>query len=176
MKFKITGSQLCGVLIVALSAWILQSFLIPLLVACVTAIASWPLYRRFAASLPERTPRGVASLIFTSIITAFVLVPLMFAVGALLTETHALLLDIAAADQKGIAVPTWVENLPLAGSWLTAALAKPNFSAGRALALDGAGRSDYSFELDAVTRSIRRPTLVHHRIHDLDTIFPLPDR
>ena len=120
MNFKITGRQVCGALVVALSAWILQSFLLPLLVACVTAIASWPLYRRFGASLPKRIRRGVTSLIFTSTITVFVLAPLIFAVGALLTETHALLLDIAAADQKGIAVPTWVENLPLAGSWLAA--------------------------------------------------------
>jgi len=35
----------------------------------------------------------------------FVPAPLMFAYGALLTETHALLLEIAAADKKGIAVP-----------------------------------------------------------------------
>ena len=120
MNFKVTGGQFCGALIVALSVWLLQSFLLPLLVACVTAIASWPLYRRFRARLPKRIPGGATSLIFTSTITVFVLAPLMFAVGALLTETHALLLDIAAADRKGIAVPTWVANLPLAGSWLAA--------------------------------------------------------
>jgi predicted PurR-regulated permease PerM len=38
--------------------------------------------------------------------------------GALLAEVHALLLEIAAADRKGIAVPHWVENLPLVGSWV----------------------------------------------------------
>jgi predicted PurR-regulated permease PerM len=40
--------------------------------------------------------------------------------SALLAEAHALLLEIAAADKKGIAVPHWVENVPLVGPWLAA--------------------------------------------------------
>ena len=120
MNFKIAGGRLYGALIVALSAWILQSFLLPLLVACVTAIASWPLYMRFAARLPQRMPPSATSLIFTSVMTVFVLAPLVFAVGALLAEAHTLLLEIAAADNKGIAVPQWVENVPLVGPWVAA--------------------------------------------------------
>ena len=57
---------------------------------------------------------------FTSVISVFALAPLMFAVGALLAEAHALLLEIAAADNKGIAVPHWVENVPLVGAWVAA--------------------------------------------------------
>jgi len=117
MNVKITGGRIYGALIVALSAWILHSFLLPLLVACVTAIASWPLYRRFVARLPRRMPPSATSLIFTSLMTVFVLAPLMF---ALLVEAQALLLEIAAADKKGIAVPQWVENVPLVGPWLAA--------------------------------------------------------
>ncbi|MGZ9184533.1 MAG: AI-2E family transporter [Candidatus Binatia bacterium] len=118
MNFKLTGPRFYGALIVALSAWILQSFLLPLLVACVTAIASWPLYRRLVACLPRRMPPSATSLIFTSVMTVFVLAPLMFAAGALLAEAHALLLEIAAADNQGIAVPHWVENVPLVGAWV----------------------------------------------------------
>ena len=55
---------------------------------------------------------------FTVAMTVFVLVPLMFAFGALLTEAHALLLEIAAADKKGIPVPQGLENAPLVGPWL----------------------------------------------------------
>ena len=44
----------------------------------------------------------------------------MFAFGALLTEAHALLLEIAAADKKGIVVPQGLENAPLIGPWLAA--------------------------------------------------------
>jgi len=35
-------------------AWVLHGFITPLLSACVVAIASWPLYRRFAAHMPRR--------------------------------------------------------------------------------------------------------------------------
>jgi predicted PurR-regulated permease PerM len=52
--------------------------------------------------------------------TVFVLAPLAFAVGALLAEAQGLLLEIAAADKKGFAVPHWVENVPLVGAWVAA--------------------------------------------------------
>ena len=120
MNVKIPGERFYGALIVALSAWILHSFFLPLLVGCVTAIASWPLYRQFAARLPRRVPPSATSLIFTSLMTVFVLAPLMFALGALLVEAQALLLEIAAADKNGIAVPHWVENVPLVGPWIVA--------------------------------------------------------
>lgn len=88
--------------------------------ACVTAIASWPLYTRFAAGLPWRLRRGTTALIFTSVMTVFVLAPFLFACGALVTEAHALLLEIVAADKRGIVAPSWLENLPLIGSWVAA--------------------------------------------------------
>jgi predicted PurR-regulated permease PerM len=117
MKVLLPGGWFYGALIVALSVWVLHSFLHALLVACVTAIASWPLYRRFAARLP-RMRRSATALIFTSVMTIFVLAPLVFGFGALLTETHALLLEIAVADRQGIAVPHGLENLPLVGPWV----------------------------------------------------------
>ena len=120
MKGILSGGWFYGTLIVALSVWILHSFLHALLVACVTAIASWPLYRQLAARLPRRMPGSATSLIFTCVMTIFVLAPLMFGFGALLTEAHALLLEIAAADKKGIAVPHGLENLPLVGPWVAA--------------------------------------------------------
>ena len=106
-----------AMLIGVLSVWILHSFLQALLAACVTAIASWPLYTRFAARLPRRMGRGAKSLIFTLAMTIFVLAPLLFAFGALLSETRALLLDLAAADKTGLAPPSWLESAPLIGPW-----------------------------------------------------------
>ena len=130
MTIKMPPGWFYAALIVILSAWILHSFLQAILAACVTAIASWPLYTRFAARLPRRIGHNSKSLIFTLAMTVFVLAPLMFAFGALLTETHALLLEIAAADQKGIAAPQWLVNAPLIGPWLAARwqsqLASPN--------------------------------------------------
>jgi predicted PurR-regulated permease PerM len=118
MNLRLSSGWVWGAVIVLLSAWILKSFLLPVLVACVTAIASWPLYRRFADRMPPRTLRSATPLLFTVFVTAFVLAPLTFALAALSGEAHTLLLAIAAADQQGIAVPHWLEKLPLAGWWL----------------------------------------------------------
>jgi predicted PurR-regulated permease PerM len=117
---RLSTGWMCGALIVVLSLWILKSFLLAVLVACVTAIASWPIYSRFAARMPSRLARSSTPFIFTVLMMTFVLAPLTFAFAALASEAHALLLAIAAADQQGIAVPYWLEALPLAGSWLAA--------------------------------------------------------
>jgi predicted PurR-regulated permease PerM len=120
IHIKPTARSFYAALIIVLSVWILHSFLPALLAACVIATASWPLYMRFAAGLPWRLRRSTISLIFTSVMTVFVLAPFMFACGALVTEAHALLLEIVAADKRGIAAPWWLENLPLIGPWVAA--------------------------------------------------------
>jgi predicted PurR-regulated permease PerM len=120
MNLTLKSRWLYGALIVALSLWIVHGFVESLLAACVTAIASWPLYKRFRDRLSPRIGRGATSLSFTAIMCVFVLVPMMFAVGALLTEAYALLSQVAAADATGIAAPQWVENLPLVGRWIEA--------------------------------------------------------
>ncbi len=119
MNIKASPGWFFGGLIVVLAGWILHSFVEALLAACVTAIASWPLYMRFSALLP-RTGRSTRSLIFTCTMSVFVLVPIMFASGALLTEAHTLLVEIAAVDKQGIAVPGGLANVPLIGPWLVA--------------------------------------------------------
>src|SRR5512134_2569017 len=105
MHVRLPPGWFYAVLIVVLSVWILHSFVQALLAACVTAIASWPLYTWVAARLPSRMGRSAKSLIFTLAMTVFVLTPFVFAFGALLTETRALLVQIASADDTGIAVP-----------------------------------------------------------------------
>ena len=81
MKLKLTAGWFYGALVVGLSIWILHGFVEALLAACVAAIASWPLYRRFTARVPPRVGRSATSLMFTLVITAFVLAPLVFAFG-----------------------------------------------------------------------------------------------
>jgi len=109
---------LAGALILALAGWILHSFVQAGLVACVTAIASWPLYRRFRSRMPRRLGSSANALLFTCLMTVFVLAPMVFAFGALLTEARSLLLEIAAADKQGLAVPEWVDSVPVVGPWV----------------------------------------------------------
>jgi len=118
MVVRLTMPGMLGALVLVLAAWMLHSFLPALLVACVTAVASWPLYRRFVALLRPRVSRGAISLAFTFMASALVLAPLIFGCWALLAKASALLLDIAAADEKGVGVPPWLESVPLAGAWL----------------------------------------------------------
>lgn len=108
MQVRLTVPGLLGALVLVLTAWILHSYLPALLVACVAAVASWPLYRRFAALLRPRVSRGAISAAFTFLVAALVLAPLIFACWALLAKASALVLDIVAADRKGIVAPAWL--------------------------------------------------------------------
>ena len=74
-------------------------FVQALLAACVAAIASWPLYKRFSARTAPRVGASAAALLFTLAMVVFVLAPMILAFGALLTEAYALLVEIAAADK-----------------------------------------------------------------------------
>ena len=118
MNLKLTPGSVFGALAIALALWVLHGFFLPVLVGCVTALASWPLYTQFAAHLHPRLARSTVALLFTMLVVAFVLAPLMFAFGAMLTEAHALLAELRAADRTGLAVPSWLDGLPLAGPWL----------------------------------------------------------
>lgn len=120
MNLKLTPGRLLAAAIVVLSAWIVHGFVEALLAACVTAIASWPLYASFRARLPRSVGKSAGAAIFTGAITVFVLAPMVFACWALLSETHALLLGLAAADSRGLAVPEWLANAPVGGPWLAA--------------------------------------------------------
>ena len=118
MNIKLPPGWFYRAAIIALAVWILHSFVEALLAACVTAIASWPLYRRFSARWSPRLGSVGTSLAFTGLIIVFVLAPLIFAFGALVTETHALLIEVAAADKAGIGAPGWLLNVPLLGPLL----------------------------------------------------------
>jgi predicted PurR-regulated permease PerM len=123
MNLKLNAGWVCGVALVILTAWVLHGFVEALLAACVAAIASWPLYRRFAARLP-RWVAGHAPVLFTCLMTLFVLTPMAAAFGALLTEADALARALAAADANGMSVPAWLGDVPLVGQWLAAHLSR----------------------------------------------------
>lgn len=117
MRVRVNPGWFYGGLIVLLSAWILRSYFEPLLAASMIAVASWPLFVRFDARVSPRAGPGAASLLFTLLMVAFVLAPLVLAFGALLGELRTLTLELAAVDKRGIPVPQWVESLPLLGPW-----------------------------------------------------------
>ena len=118
LKLQFNTRWVWAALILLLSVWILRSFLEPLLWAAVIAIASWPLYQRFARSLPGWMASNVTPLLFTALLSVFVLGPIVFAFGALIAQAQRWVNQIALADQTGLAVPAWLEALPLVGTTL----------------------------------------------------------
>lgn len=118
MDIKLSSGWWYRALVVAAAIWILHGFAQALLVACVAAIASWPLYRRFSVRFAPRIGPRASAVLFTLAMMMFVLGPMVFAFGALLTEAQVLLVQVAAADKSGINVPTWLHDAPLIGTWL----------------------------------------------------------
>ena len=118
LKLQFNTRWVWAALILLLSVWILRSFLEPLLWAAVIAIASWPIYRRFARSLPGWMASSVTPLLFTALVSVFVLGPIVFAFGALIAQAQRWVDQIALADKTGLAVPTWLEALPVVGARL----------------------------------------------------------
>jgi len=120
MKLKLTSGWVYAASILVLAVWVLRGFFQPLSWACVIAVATWPLYRRFVAHMPSRMGPGTASIIFTVLVSVFVLAPMIFAVGAMAVEAQTVIEWMAAVDKTGLALPGWLEHVPLVGARLVA--------------------------------------------------------
>ena len=111
------GWTLTTVVLLA-SLWVLRSFLIPLTWAFVIALATWPLYRRFAGRMPERFGTNLTPLTFTVLVTIVVLGPFGFAFIAVAGQAQALAHEIVAAENQGLLAPDWLAGIPLDDHWL----------------------------------------------------------
>lgn len=120
MTLKLEGraAWMAGAFILLLSLWILRSFVVPLAWASIVALASWPVYRRFADRLPRRFASNLTPLLFTVLVAVSVLGPVVFAFGALLAQGQAWAHQLVVADREGLALPAWVEEIPLLGTSL----------------------------------------------------------
>jgi predicted PurR-regulated permease PerM len=83
MNFQLSSRWIAGAAILASALWVVHGFIQPILAAGVIAIASWPLYLRFAGRVPRRLGATAAPALFTAVVTSFVLAPIVFALGAL---------------------------------------------------------------------------------------------
>ncbi len=102
-----------------LGGWMLQRFLPALSWAVVLAVATASLYdhwlRRFSGSRRHLW----ASLTFTAIIGAIVVVPLIYFGFVAVRESAALLRAFADASHDGPPpLPGWVRHLPTVGDWI----------------------------------------------------------
>lgn len=118
LKLNIDAGWLWAALVVLLSLAILRSFIEPMLWASVIAIATWPIYRRFAQHLRSGVAASAMALLFTTLVSLFVLGPMLFAFGALAAQANRWVEQIARADKFGLAAPAWLETLPIVGAGL----------------------------------------------------------
>jgi predicted PurR-regulated permease PerM len=106
------------VVLVAFGVFILWDFVTALLWAVIFAIATWPLYRRFARWSAARLPAILPPLLFTLAIGLVFIAPLAIATVEVGREAHVLVRLIAEAEKSGLEMPDWLPNLPGIGGWI----------------------------------------------------------
>jgi predicted PurR-regulated permease PerM len=126
--------------LVALALWIARDFLAPLAWAAILAIAVWPLYVRLPHSTATQRPPLIAPLLVTVLTGVTLLAPLLLATQEVARESEQITQWITSLRDTGIAVPSWVAQLPIAGEeiehWWHSNLADPQKTGSWLAALD----------------------------------------
>jgi predicted PurR-regulated permease PerM len=112
---RVVARTALAIILVVLSAWIAFDFLPALGWAVILAIATWPLYVRFARLVPDRRSPVIAPLTFTVLTGMLVFVPAALAIHGMARESAEIVHWITQLRDTGIAVPDWVVQLPIAG-------------------------------------------------------------
>jgi predicted PurR-regulated permease PerM len=107
-----------GALIVS-TAWIVRPFVSAFLWATMIVISTWPVLLRLQARL--RGKRGMAVFVMTVVLLLMLLVPLGFAVGALVGNSDRIAAWVSSLDEVALPPPpAWLSGIPLAGDRITA--------------------------------------------------------
>jgi predicted PurR-regulated permease PerM len=112
---RVVARTALAIILVVLSAWIAFDFLPALGWAVILAIATWPLYVRFARLMPDRRSPVIAPLTFTVLTGMLVFVPAALAIHGMARESADIVHWITQLRDTGIAVPDWMAQLPIAG-------------------------------------------------------------
>jgi predicted PurR-regulated permease PerM len=104
--------------VVLLALWVARDFLIALISAGLIAIATWPIYVRFAQLISARPSSMLASVLFTSVVGLVLLIPIVLTVHQLGQGSKALVHVINRLRESGVVVPAWLAQLPIAGGYL----------------------------------------------------------
>ena len=139
-----------------LGVWIVWDFLPALAWAAVLAIATWPLFDRFAAA---NMPRSLAAAAFTLLLALIFIVPLVVVAVDVAREAVAAVQGARTIQEQGIPQPEWLPRLPWIGAtvsaWWQSHLGDPGYAG------DLLGRIDRSLALQW-TRSLGSQLL--HRL------------
>jgi predicted PurR-regulated permease PerM len=123
------GRVALAVTLFLLGLWIARDFLVALAWAVVIAIATWPLYTRWATFHSDQGRRGLAPLLFTLLTGIALLAPLALIAVEVGREGRAILEWLNRAEESGLPAPAWLVQVPLVGAqaveWWRAHLSDP---------------------------------------------------
>ena len=114
--------------LIALAAFVMQRFFLPLIWAGILCVATWPLYRRVRARCGSHPV--LAAALLTLIAAAIFIVPVLLGIMQAAHQAPELANYIVTANTDGIPVPDFVQHLPLIGDsiaeWWQATLSQPH--------------------------------------------------
>jgi predicted PurR-regulated permease PerM len=117
------------IILALLAVWLARDFLAPIGWAVVVAIATWPVYLRFASQFRDAPP-AFAPLLFTLIVGVMLLLPIFLAINQVAQDTDTIAQWFKDLQRNGIAVPPWLSEIPVAGEavsrWWQSNLSDPN--------------------------------------------------
>lgn len=114
----LVSRRIAVAIILAVTIWLIRSFLVPLIWAVVFATANWPLYRRCAQHAPKSIRAQVLPLAFSMLVTLLVLGPVVLAFGILAKQSLVWLTELSVMDKNGLPAPPWLNGTPLFGARL----------------------------------------------------------
>ena len=114
----LSSRRVAAAIVLALTFWLIRSFVVPLIWATIFAVANWPLYRRCALHLPDALRARVLPVAFSVLVTFLVLGPVVFAFGILAGHSQAWLTEISIMDKGGLVAPSWLSAIPMVGTRL----------------------------------------------------------
>ena len=114
--------------LIALAAFVMQRFFLPLVWAAILCVATWPLYVRMRAALGQRPI--IAAALLTLISACIFIIPVLLGVAQAAREVPVLADVLMRANADGLPVPAWVAAIPLAGNaiddWWQVTLNQPH--------------------------------------------------
>lgn len=114
--------------LIALAAFVMQRFFLPLIWAGILCVATWPLYLRMRARF-GRHPI-VAAAVLTLLLAAVFIVPVLLGVAQAAKQAPELANYVVTANTDGIPVPAFIQHLPVIGDsiteWWQATLSQPH--------------------------------------------------
>jgi predicted PurR-regulated permease PerM len=117
-----------ALVLLLLALWTASDFLPALVWAAILAIAGWPLYVRFSSLLGRRST-VLAPLAFTLLVGLILFVPIGLVMHQVAQQGDGLLAWVTQARDNGVAVPSWVTQLPIAADtveqWWRSNLTEP---------------------------------------------------